>query len=463
MSGLPAAPGFDWPSLEAVLAVLFLQAGYNTTIVMAGTTLLGIAAGIVGTFAVLRKRALMGDTLAHATLPGIALAFILAVAVGGDGRSLPLLLAGAAATGIVGVLVVQGIARHTRIPEDAAMGAVLSVFFGAGFVLLSYIQTLGTGSEGGLGHLIYGQTATMSQRDAVAIGLVAGAAALATLLLYKEFRLACFDRDFAAAQGWPVSLIDLLMMALVVLVTVIGLQAVGLIMVVALIIIPAAAARFWTERLGVMTLTAALIGGASGYLGAGLSALFPRFPAGSVIVLMAGLFFILSLFLAPARGLLADARRRAGLRLRIAAQHVLRATYEAVEGGRAIDGVAVPRSEIAARRGWAPGLLALVLARLRFQGLVTVDGELLRLTPQGRTEALRVTRNHRLWEQFLLSQAHLAPSHVDRSADLLEHVLPPELLTRLERELAAAGRLPRVPGVPPSPHDLDDALIPATR
>ena len=145
---------FAWPSLVEVLRVLTLQAGYNTAVVLIGVTLLGAAAGVVGTFAVLRRRALMSDTLSHATLPGICLAFLAAVLLEADGRSLPVLLAGAAVSGVVGVLVVQAIAQTTRLPEDAAMGAVLSVFFGLGFVLLSHIQTLGTGAEGGIAKFI---------------------------------------------------------------------------------------------------------------------------------------------------------------------------------------------------------------------------------------------------------------------------------------------------------------------
>ena len=140
----------EWPSIEQIIRVLTLQGGHNTSVVMIGVALLGLAAGTVGTFAVLRKRAMMGDTLSHATLPGIGLAFLTAVALGGQGRSLPVLLAGAVVSGIVGVLAVQFIARSTKLPEDATMGAVLSVFFRAGFVLLRYIQTLGTGADGGI-------------------------------------------------------------------------------------------------------------------------------------------------------------------------------------------------------------------------------------------------------------------------------------------------------------------------
>lgn len=443
--------------LPDLLRVLTLQAGYNTSVVLIGVGLLGIAAGVVGTFAMLRKRALMSDALSHAALPGIAVAFLLAVAVGASGRNLWLLLAGAAASGVLGVLTVQFIVRNTRLPEDAAMGAVLSVFFGAGFVLLSYIQGLETGDQGGIAKFIYGQTATMTVVEAGSIAVVAALAIGAAAALFKEFRLVCFDPDFAATQGWSVSLIDLLMMTLVVAVTVIGMRAVGLILIIALIIIPAAAARFWTERLGVMTVLAALFGGLSGYLGAAASALFPSFPAGGIIVLVAGFLFLLSLLFAPARGVVAASLRQLHLQIDVASQHVLRALYETDERGEVPLDTPVTPDRLRPLRSWPRPWLALVLRLLVWRGLLRVGPAGVQLTAAGRTQALRITRNHRLWEQFLVTYADLAPSHVDHSADLVEHILSPDMVAELERELQAAGRLPRRVGVPPSLHPLGTA------
>jgi manganese/zinc/iron transport system permease protein len=448
-----AAPT-TWPSLAELLHVLAFQSGYNTAVVLAGVTLLGIAAGTVGTFALLRKRALMSDALSHAALPGIAAAFLLAAAFGQSGRNLWLLLAGAACSGILGVLAVQFIVSRTRLPIDAAMGAVLSVFFGLGLVLMSHIQTLGTGDQGGVGKFIYGQTAAMTSVEATSIGIVALVVVLASLALLKEFRLVCFDPEFAHAQGWPVDRIDLLMMALVVAVTVIGMRAVGLILVIALIIIPAAAARFWTERLGYMVLLSAGIGGLSGFLGAAASALLPNFPAGAVIVLVAGTLFLLSLLFAPARGILASTLRLARLRLDVASQHVLRAAYECIERGQVAANQPVDLAALRTLSSWPRSWLALVVGILRWRGLIEPRAGGIALTPAGRADALRITRNHRLWEQFLVTYADLAPSHVDHSADLVEHILSPEMVAELERELTAGGRLPRRLGIPPSVHPL---------
>ena len=448
-----AAPT-SWPTLADFVHVLTFQSGHNTAVVLAGVTLLGVAAGTVGTFALLRRRALMSDALSHAALPGIAVAFLLAAALGFSGRNLWLLLAGAACSGILGVLVVQFIVSRTRLPIDAAMGAVLSVFFGLGLVLMSHIQTLGTGDQGGVGKFIYGQTAAMTSLEATSIAVVALVAVLASLALLKEFRLVCFDPEFAHAQGWPVDRIDLLMMALVVAVTVIGMRAVGLILVIALIIIPAAAARFWTERLEVMVVLSAAIGGLSGYLGAAASAVLPNFPAGAVIVLVAGALFLVSLLLAPARGVVASALRLARLRLDVASQHVLRAAFETAERGRAGADQPVDLATLRGLRSWPRSWLALVTRSLQWRGLVELRERGIVLTPAGRVDALRITRNHRLWEQFLVTYADLAPSHVDHSADLVEHILSPEMIAELERELGARGRLPRGLDVPPSVHPL---------
>jgi manganese/zinc/iron transport system permease protein len=289
----------DW--LATFLQVVTLRGGYNTIVVMIGVSLLGVAAGAIGAFALLRKRAMMSDVLSHATLPGIGVAFLVAIALGANGRSLPVLLTGATIAAVVAALTVQWLSRSARLPEDAAMGAVLSVFFGLGAVLLSFIQTLRTGAEGGLSHFILGQTAAMSAQDAVLIGVVAAGVILAIVLLGKEFRIVCFDPEFGAVQGWPIARIDLMLMALVVIVAVIGLQAVGMLLIVALMIVPAAAARQLTDNLWVMVALSALMGGFSAWVGAALSATFPRAPAGGLIVLVAGGVFLLSLLVSAWR------------------------------------------------------------------------------------------------------------------------------------------------------------------
>ncbi len=214
----------DWSELFELAT---FQGGFNATIVTVGTTMLGVAAGVIGVFALLRRRALVADALSHATLPGIAIAFIVSIALGGDGRSLPVLLFGAATSGVIGILAIQSIGRWTRLREDAAIAIVLSVFFGVGIVALSWIQANEPSSSAGLGHFIYGRTASMLPRDAWTMVLLAIVVVTLTAMLRREFGLTCFDRSFALANGVPTGLVDIAMLGLVVLVTVAGLQAVG--------------------------------------------------------------------------------------------------------------------------------------------------------------------------------------------------------------------------------------------
>lgn len=413
---------FQWPTWSEALRVLTFRAGYNTSVVVLGATLLGIASGVVGAFTTLRKRALMGDALSHASLPGVVGAFLLAAALGLDSRSVPLLLAGAAVSAILGVLVVQWITASTRIGEDAAIGAVLSVFFGAGIVLLSVAQAVPGLAQGGIRSYIYGQTAAMSAGDAWLMASAAALGGLASILLRKEFALVCFDPGFARAQGWRVGFIDLLLMALLVMVAVIGMQAVGLLLMVAMLIIPAAAARFWTERVGRMVWLSAILGALGGGLGAMTSALAPRLPAGAVIVLVSGLIFLFSMLVAPSRGMLAEIARRAALRVRIATDHALE-TLILAENSRAM---AAPPPTPSAMRVW-----------LRARGLADTEQGRLRTTQRGRRRGERVRRNHLLWTRYLTEHADVAPSHVDWSADQIEHVLGAEMVSRLERLLAS--------------------------
>ena len=273
---------------------------YNAALVLQGVSLLGAAAGVIGCFAVLRRRALTGDALAHASLPGLCLAFIIL-----REKSLPVLLTGAAASGILGIGVIAGLRRWTRIKEDAAIGIILSVFTGVGTVLLSIIQSLPGGSRAGLDSFIFGKTAGMIQEDVQLITGLALATLVMVALAFKEFKLVAFDPGFARVQGWPAFAIDFVMMLLMVVAIVIGLPAAGVLMMAALLVIPGAAARFWTDRLHLLLLVAGFFGMSAGVVGAWLTIVFVKVPTGPAIILTASAIFVFSLLFAPRRGLIA--------------------------------------------------------------------------------------------------------------------------------------------------------------
>ncbi len=435
----------ELPALQDVVDVLLLL-NYNTRLVVLSTLVLGIASGVVGSFLLLRKRSLMGDALSHATLPGIGILFIVMVVAGGSGKALPGLLLGATLSGLAGVILVLLIRNTSRIKDDAAMGIVLSVFFGLGVAVLGLVQSMPDASAAGLETFIYGKAASMVAQDFALISAAALLALVCSVVLLKEFTLLCFDEGYAHTLGWPVHTLDMVMLALVIAVTVIGLQAVGLILIIAFLITPAAAARFWTRDFRRMLLLAGLIGGISGWLGATLSALMPRLPAGAVVVLIAALVFLVSMFLGTERGVLVRYRAHRRLQRKIGRQDLLRAVYEILETNERTLAVrppnlSIPCAELLAKRSWSLGRVRRLISRARRDGLVAAcDDARLTLTEAGYAEAARVTRNHRLWETYLVTYADVAPQYVDRDADAVEHVLGPEMVRELEAKLADHGR-----------------------
>lgn len=277
----------------------------NALWVMIGTTLLGISSGVLGSFAFLRKRGLIGDVLAHAALPGICLAFLI------TGSKNPFtFMIGAIVTGTLASLVINWVTRYSRIKEDTALGLVLSVFFGIGIVLLTQIQHSHNGNQSGLDKFLFGQSAALVESDIRVMGISAVILILITFLLFKELKILCFDPQFGAILGFPMRFLDLLLMFLLVIAVVNGLQAAGIVLMAALLITPAAAARYWTERLDHMVLISAGIGALSGILGTIMSGMIEHMSTGPIIVIAATCLFLISLLLAPKRGLISRWIRR---------------------------------------------------------------------------------------------------------------------------------------------------------
>ena len=453
---------FRWPGWNKISDTLLMRQ-YNTRIVLLGSILLGIGAGTVGTFMLLRKRSLVGDVVSHASLPGIAMAFLaIELAYPGKGRSLPVLLFGALLAGLLAVLCTIGIRRFSRIKEDTALAIVLSVFFGIGIALFTIIQKLPTGQVAGLQQFIYGQTASMTSADVGLIGLASILVIAVSAALFKEFGLLCFDEEFGRSHGWPTTWLDLILMALVVCIAITGLQSVGMLLVVAMLIIPPAAARFWTDRLGSMTVIAAVLGGLSAWLGGVVSSLFARFSAGAVIVLAGTLFFLVSLAFGTRRGLLPRGLRQWSNNRRIGRHDLLRTLYEMLEprlessepdsSDDPLGDIHFASDEVLSRRSWTRSRLSRLLDRATRDGLLQTVESGWRLTASGAEEARLVARNHRLWETYLILHADIAPNHVDRDADLIEHVLEPDLVSQLLETVSA--RYPQMQ-MPPSPHPLE--------
>jgi manganese/zinc/iron transport system permease protein len=412
---------------------------YNTRLPVLGVAFLGATAGLVGSFLLLRKQSLLGDALSHATLPGIGIAFAIMSTMGFNGKSLPGLLLGATITGLLGVLLVLAIRKTTRLKDDAAMGIVLSVFFGLGVAILKMVERIPGQSAAGLDGFIYGKTASMVWSDFILITVILIVTTAITIAILKELTLLCFDADFASAQGWPILRLDIILMALVTSVTVVGLQAVGLILVIAFLITPPTAARFWTNRLGWMLVISATIGAISGWLGVSISALYSNLPPGAIIVIAAAIIFLFSMIFGTARGVLPRFLRHLQLQRKVGRQHLLRSTYEILEEtqqAEPLKNVPIDMDLLRKHRYWAKGELSKLIRQARSEDHIErqPSGEL-RLSESGFGEASRITRNHRLWELYLIRYADIAPSHVDRDADMVEHLLGAEIVHQLEAEL----------------------------
>lgn len=277
---------------------------YTLSTVAMGAMILGMVSGCLGSFAVLRQQSLLGDAIAHATLPGVALAFLIT-----QNKSPLVLLLGAGLSGWLGTLFIMAITQQTKIKRDAALGIILSVFFGAGLMLLTIVQKMPTATKAGLDKFLFGNAATLLRDDIWLMSVLAGLVLVTIFLFWKEFKVMVFDYDFAKSLGIKVHFFDVLLTTLIVVGIVIGLQMVGVVLMSAMLVAPAVAARQWTDRLGVMVVIAVIFGVIAGVLGAVTSSLMAHMPTGPTIVVFLSVLVFGSVFFAPHRGMLWDGLR----------------------------------------------------------------------------------------------------------------------------------------------------------
>ncbi len=366
---------------------IFLQlfTDYTIRTVAMGAAVLGIVSGSLGTFAMLRRQSLLGDAMSHAALPGVVLAFML------TGSKAPVvLILGAAVAGVIGTLFMLTITSFTRIKEDSALGIILSVFFGFGLMLLTFLQRNPGANQAGLNSFLFGQAATLLVRDVITMAIFGGGALLLLALFWKEFKLLSFDRDFGASLGYPMVMLDVLLTSLLVIAIVIGLQAVGVVLMSAMIVAPAAAARQWTDRLGIMVVLSAVFGAVAGVSGSLISSLERGLSTGPVVVLVISTIVFISLLFATRRGVVWNWIRRQRQRRILRLESVLNHMFKLAEQH---DDWSHPHSTAVIQtmsygRGVAPTLQALV-----GRGWVTqVDKDLWALTAEGAKEAQRFAR-----------------------------------------------------------------------
>lgn len=284
-------------SWDTLLHDLFFN--YTLRTVATGSMVLGFVSGALGAFAMLRKQSLLGDAISHASLPGVVLAFLLT-----RSKTPLVLVIGAGISAWVATLWMISITKHTRIKQDTALGLVLSVFFGLGIVLLTYTQNIPDARQAGLSTFLFGQAAALLEKDVKTMSIIGALVIFFLILFWKEFKILSFDRDYGSSLGFPMHILDIILTTLLVIAIVIGLQAVGVILMSAMVVAPAAAARQWTDRLDFMVILSAIFGAISGLVGTLISSTATGLSTGPTIVLSASAIVLISFLFAPNRGLL---------------------------------------------------------------------------------------------------------------------------------------------------------------
>ena len=277
---------------------------YTTQMVLLGTALLGLASGIAGTFAVLRKESLIGDGLSHAALPGVVIAFLLTGI-----KDIEVLITGAALSSIAAAWLITITVENSKIKFDGALATILSAFFGLGMVLLTYVQSLNNAGQAGLSKFIFGQAATILARDVYITSVAALIIMVLTALFWKELKLISFDVEYAKTLQIPVTFTLILYRALLIMTIIIGIQSVGAILISSLLIAPAVGARQWTNKLGTMCILAGFFGMVSAIGGTIWSTSVQKLPTGPAIIVILSVIVLLSLIFAPNRGILWQIRK----------------------------------------------------------------------------------------------------------------------------------------------------------
>ena len=414
----------------------------NIRYVALGTVLLGASSALVGCFTFLRKKALVGDTIAHSILPGICLSFIIFKT-----KDPLMLLLGAMVSGWLSVYIVDYISANSKIKPDTAIGLTLSVFFGVGVLLLTHIQHSGNAAQAGLDKFLFGKAASLVQNDVITFGIVSVVLIATIIVFFKQFSLISFDVQFAKSIGLPVKTFEIILSIITVLAVAIGIQTVGVVLMAAMLITPAAAARFWTDKLKIMIVIAAIIGGISGIVGAFISFTAPSMPTGPWIVVVLSFIAIGSMLVAPKNGAISKIRKQKKNQRKILEDNILKLLYKLGEKeneffkNRSI-------STLKNFREIPENKFLKGLNILKKKNLVALVNDLWVLTEEGKKAGMRIVKIHRLWELYLTTYLRIAPDHVHEDAETIEHIITPEMEIKLEHLLNFPEKDPHNVNIP---------------
>jgi manganese/zinc/iron transport system permease protein len=398
----------------------------NVVFVVLGISFLSVSAAMVGTFTFLDKKALIGDAISHAVLPGVCLAFMF------SGTKNPYwIVAGAFTTGALATYAISWISKQTKLKEDTVIASVLSVFFGVGIVFMTKLQQTGNAALSGLDHFLFGNAISIVGEDILVYGSLALLTIFTLLIFYKEFKLLIFNREFAVSVGLPVRRMEFLFNSLMVLAVVTGIQAIGVVLMAALLITPVAAARFWTDRLGKMLFFAVIIALFSGIAGAYISFTLPHMPTGPWVVVVLSLVAFFSFFFSHKKGLITRWYSKRAYQRKIHADHILKKLFSA--GERETHPMTL--QDIQTDFPGQDTQTQISINSLRRKSYVAINQGNIKLTDKGLSEAKRIIRSHRLWELYLTEYMNIAPDHVHDTAEKMEHILTPEIEAKLDAYL----------------------------
>ncbi|MFT5724382.1 MAG: manganese/zinc/iron transport system permease protein [Bacteroidia bacterium] len=411
----------------------------NVKVVFWGSLILCSISGLVGTFTLLRKRSLIGDVISHSVLPGIALAFII-----GQQKNPLYLIIGATITGWLSTYLVDYITKHSKIKNDTAIALILSVFFGVGVLLLTHIQHSGNASQSGLDQFIFGRASAMNMSDVWLFTIVGSIITILIIVFFRGLSLLSFDESYSQSIGFPNDLLKLVLSITTVVTVAMGVQAVGVVLMSALLITPAACAKFWTNKIIPLAVLSVIISGASGVIGSAISYTYNGMPTGPWIVVVVSLFAFLSAFIGNKNGLAKKYIQRAKNNTKILRENTIKLFFNPLTQGP----TQYQFDEIFQKSKMEKATLRKGLKLLKSDDLIEVANGNYTTTTQGVEEARTIVRKHRLWELYISRFMHLQPDHVHDDAEGIEHVITPEIEKELEKELDFPTKDPHDSDIP---------------
>jgi len=408
------------------ISTYFSSEYYTFWVVSIGAGIICFAAGIVGTFSYLRKRALIGDVVSHAVLPGVAISFML------TGVKNPLyFLIGATTSGILSIWLVDFIQSKSKLKPDTILALTLSVFFGIGIVLLTKIQHSGDAAQSGLDSFLFGKAASMTMHDVIIFSIIALINTICIVVFLRAFSIISFDEEYAKSIGFNVKVIKSFLALLTVITVAIGIQSVGIVLMAALLITPASGARFLTNSVKKMLVYAGIFALFSGFSGVIISSSGKAMPTGPWIVVVLSIFTIIAIFFGKEKGVIARMRTRKSNNIKINNENTLKTIYKLSKEGNE----SISRDQLINNQSTTQ--FKLTLKRLEKNQILIRVNESVILTEKGKLAAREVIRKHRLWEIYLSKYFNLDPDHLHDDAEGIEHIITPEiekhLITLLNR------------------------------